>query len=338
MSLATDYRPRTFDEVVEQNVVVSILQYQVDNNLLKPGYLFDGPAGTGKTTIARILASALNGKPNSAIEIDAASNNGVADIRKIKEAAILSSMQHPYKVFILDEVHMLSIAAWNALLKLLEEPPMKTVFILCTTDPQKIPATIISRCERYSFQKISYESIKNRLAEILAAEGHLIDDGAISYIAKLAQGGMRDAITLLDKCLSYSEGELSADTVVEALNIVSYSDIMCFINAVVGGQKLVATDILYRIYNKGVDLKRFINDCISVFTDLCKHSIGVPFEQLSVPDTEKTSFNACSSALKKIDCNYSEVLTAFIELSSTIKYEYYPKLTIEGWIICFRGI
>ena len=171
-SLAVKYRPKNWEDMTEQEYIKIILENQIKTNTIKNAYLFCGPAGCGKTTSARIFAKEINEGNGTPIEIDAASNNGVDQIRTIIDDAKYKPLETKHKVFIMDECHMLSTGAWNAMLKLLEEPPKTTIFILCTTDPQKIPATILSRVQRYDFQKISYDGIVNRLVYILEQEGY----------------------------------------------------------------------------------------------------------------------------------------------------------------------
>ena len=174
-ALALKYRPKNFSDLTEQKAVVEILTNQINTNTIKHGYLFCGGAGTGKTTSARIFASMINKGSGEPIELDAASNNSVEDIRRITEEAQTKSLDSEYKVFIIDECHMLSNSAWNAFLKTLEEPPTKSIFILCTTNPEKIPATILSRVQRYNFQRISFEGIVKRLEYVLQQEGYILE-------------------------------------------------------------------------------------------------------------------------------------------------------------------
>ena len=199
-TLAVRYRPNSWDDLTEQQYIKTILENQIETNSVKNAYLFTGPAGTGKTTSARIFANRINEGQGTPIEVDAASNNGVEQIRVIIDDAKFKPLDSKYKIYILDEVHMLSMGAWNALLKILEEPPKTTIFIMATTDPQKIPKTILSRVQRYDFNKISFEGIVNRLKWIIKQENeackdnNLVDyqDEAIEYIAKVSEGGMRD--------------------------------------------------------------------------------------------------------------------------------------------------
>lgn len=176
-ALAIKYRPKTFEDLTEQQAIVAILENQLSTNSVKHAYLFVGGAGTGKTTSARIFANKINKGQGEPIELDAASNNSVDDIRRITEQATKKSLDSEYKVFILDEVHVLSNQAWQAMLKTLEEPPAKSIFILCTTNPEKIPATILSRVQRYNFQRISHEGIVERLFHILECENEEIVSG-----------------------------------------------------------------------------------------------------------------------------------------------------------------
>ena len=234
--LANKYRPKRFEDVSEQGAIKTIIENQIKDKDIRNAYLFCGGAGTGKTTCARIVADMINDGQGKPIELDAASNNSVEDVRRIITDSKYKSLTSEYKIYIIDECHSLSNAAWQAMLKLLEEPPASTIFIFCTTDPQKIPRTILSRVQRYNFQRISKKGIINRLKYIIDCENMEFEsswqlndvqadkerrekyyieyeDSALDYIAKQAQGGMRDAITTLDKCLQYSK-KLTLENVV----------------------------------------------------------------------------------------------------------------------------
>ena len=198
-SLALKYRPCKFEDVVGQGSTIQILKNQLINKDIKQGYLFKGASGCGKTTCARIFANESNEYKGKPIELNAADTNGVDDIRVIIDDCRLKPIDSKYKIYIIDEVHMLSKGAFNALLKVLEEPPKHVIFILCTTDPQKIPKTVLSRLQKFEFKRMSVEDTVNRLQYILREEGYKkADVNALHYIARLAEGGMRDAITLLD--------------------------------------------------------------------------------------------------------------------------------------------
>jgi DNA polymerase-3 subunit gamma/tau len=242
VALYRKWRPDTFDEVKGQEHIVTTLKNQVKHNRVGHAYLFCGTRGTGKTTIAKLLAKTVNcenpqdgspcnecesckaiaeGRALNVIEIDAASNNGVDNIRQINSAVQYSPSQGKYLVYIIDEVHMLSGGAFNALLKTLEEPPSYVIFILATTEVHKIPITIMSRVQRYDFRRITIETIAARLRELCDAEGVNVEDKALNYIAKVGDGSMRDSISLLDQCIAFYIGEdLTYDKVLKTLGAV----------------------------------------------------------------------------------------------------------------------
>lgn len=332
VSLAVKYRPKSFDEVVEQSATKVILQQQLSSGEIKNSYLFCGGAGTGKTTCARIFANEINKGVGSPIELDAASNNSVDDVREIIQQAKTSSLDSEYKIFIIDECHSLSNQAWQAFLKLLEEPPAKSIFIFCTTDPQKIPKTILSRVQRYDFQRISQKSIYDRLIYVLTEENEedngerAIGEGAIEYIAKQAQGGMRDALTMLDKCLAYST-ELTLDNVLKALGLSDYdtmTDLLCAIE-----EEDIETQIkiINTVYMSGKDLKQFIKDFTNFVLDCSKYALGIDSSYLSCPATPEilTVF----AQIHKPE----ELLKSLIKLQTDIKWDTNPRARIEAW--CF---
>ena len=203
-SLASKYRPKTFEEIVGQTAVVKNLLRQLETNTFKNTYLFCGPSGDGKTTIARVFAKKLNGGLGTPIEIDGASNNGVDNVRAIIEESKTRAIDSEYKVIIIDECHAITTQGWQAFLKCIEEPSPYTIFIFCTTDPQKIPVTILNRVMRFNLTRISTEEIKNRLLYISSVEGYTNYQDSCDYIARLSCGGMRDAIAMLEKCAGYS--------------------------------------------------------------------------------------------------------------------------------------
>ncbi len=340
-ALAIKYRPKTFDDVVEQGSVKQILHEQLRTNTHQNCYLFTGGAGTGKTTCARIFANDINGGKGNPIEIDAASNNGVDNVREIIDNAKFKALDAPYKVYIIDECHMLSIGAWNAMLKLIEEPPAQTVFIFCTTDPQKIPATIISRVQRYDFQRITHDSIVNRLKHILDMENEeVLNDGgpdaaitydieALAYIAKLADGGMRDAITLLDKCLSFSP-DIIVQHVVEALGTIDYDVMFDLTNAIIDMRTGDAVTIIEKAHRSGVDLKQFMKQYSYFILDAYKYCLLGNFEYLQIPSTYSDILDSWDD-----DTYYflQDLLAEIIKLNADIKWEPSPKPLIEATII-----
>lgn len=350
-SLAVKYRPRTFEDVVEQANIKAILQEQLATNTYKNCYLFTGGAGTGKTTCARIFASELNGHKGSPIEIDAASNNSVENVRDIIENSKFKALDAPYKVYIIDECHMLSIGAWNAMLKLLEEPPAQTMFILCTTDPQKIPATILSRVQRYDFQRITFDSVVARLQHIMQEERCALFNGdganlgdppdyeyepeALEYIAKLADGGMRDAITLLDKCISYSN-QVTVESVVAALGTINYQVMLDLTNAVLDRRAADAVKIIEEAHRSGVDLKQFIKQYSNFVLDLCKYELLGGFDYLQIPSTLGPQLAEYGEEDYMF---FQDLLKNMISLTADIKWETAPKPLIESMFIllCMEG-
>lgn len=334
-SLAVKYRPSTFNSVVEQGAIKDILQEQIASKTHKNAYLFTGGAGTGKTTCARIFANELNGGKGNPIEIDAASNNGVDDVRDIRANAGFKSVDSEFKIYIIDECHMLSTGAWNAMLKLLEEPPARTIFIFCTTDPQKIPATILSRVQRYDFKRITFDAMLQRLywilqevnAELDKNELYFYHEDALHYICKIADGGMRDAITLLDKVMSYSH-QITLDNVVTALGTVNYEVMfdLAFYTCM-GAQKNVV-EILETIHRDGIDLKQFVKQMLHFILDMAKYRLLASFDYLQIPSFYRDRLEAFS------DSNYVFIkdtfLDAMLKLNSNIKWETVPKPLIQA--------
>lgn len=336
-TLAVKYRPHSFDDVTEQDSIKIILQQQLESGEFQHAYLFVGGAGTGKTTTARIFADEINNHVGVPIELDAASNSSVDDVRNIIQQAKTKSLDSEYKVFIIDECHSLSNTAWQAFLKLIEEPPAKSVFIFCTTNPEKIPKTILSRVQRYDFKRISQQGIVDRLAYILDEENVSNNKAqdwlpSISYIAKLADGGMRDAITLMDKCLSYSS-ELTIENIVKALGVADY-DIMCKLtmNYVLDSKKTII-ELIEQIHSAGIDLKQFIRQYINFVLDIKKYAILENFEYLQLPQVEQIT-----TMLKDIVNNneldiIDELLDKLLKLNTDIKYDPAPKCIIEAVLI-----
>lgn len=281
-ALYRKWRPSTFDEVKGQEHIVTTLKNQVINDRIGHAYLFCGTRGTGKTSVAKILAKAVNcahpvdgnpcgecevcravaaGASMNVIEIDAASNNGVDNIREIKEEVAYPPTQGRFKVYIIDEVHMLSIGAFNALLKTLEEPPAYVIFILATTEAHKIPITILSRCQRYDFKRISIDTISARLSELMVAEDISADERALRYVAKAADGSMRDALSLLDQCLAFYMGqELKYENVLEVLGAVDTEVFSDFFRGIVAGDAIGLIHKLEKIIIDGRDLSQFVSD------------------------------------------------------------------------------
>lgn len=288
-ALYRKYRPKTFDEICGQEAVTTSLKNQVKNNEISHAYIFQGTRGTGKTSAAKILSRAVNclhpvdGNPCNecencksilnessldVVEMDAASNNGVDDIRELKEKVIYPPQSLKYKVYIIDEVHMLSKGAFNALLKILEEPPRHLIFILATTEIEKIPATILSRSQKYNFKRISIEEISENLKNITELEGKSCDDEVFTLIAKSSDGAMRDALSVLDQLLTKNKDHIKLDDAMEVLGISSSELLFNLSRALIEknvNESLLAID---EIYKEGVDFNTLSSQILSHFRDL----------------------------------------------------------------------
>lgn len=283
------WRPQRFDDMIGQEVITRTLKNAITTNQISHAYLFAGPRGTGKTSAAKIFAKAINchhqvdGEPcnecetckaitagtlNDVIEIDAASNNGVEEIRDIRDKVKYAPTVADYKVYIIDEVHMLSTGAFNALLKTLEEPPANVIFILATTEPHKIPATIISRTQRFDFKRIAANDSYERMIYILKQKDVTYDDQAVKVIAKAAEGGMRDALSILDQALSFGDNEITLDNALLVTGSVTHELLATYISQVLAGDTKSALASLQSVLEAGKDAERFTEDIISYARDL----------------------------------------------------------------------
>lgn len=337
LSLNTKYRPVTFDTICGQNITTAILKKVVETKSFKNCYLFAGASGCGKTTMARCFANAINNGIGNPIEIDAASNNSVDNVRDIISSAAQRSFDgSEYKIYIIDEAHMLTTAAWNAFLKTIEEPPKYTIFIFCTTEPNKIPQTILNRLQRYNFTAISMSEIKNRLEYICQNENFTNYIDACDLISKICGGSMRNAITILEQCADFST-ELSTDVVKS----------VCGGNATFE-RKLFLTYYLYTkdekallyaintLYNDGTDLKIFIDSYLEFLLDLNKYYIFRDISITAIPSYLENIENVPSVAYlaNTIDNNkLTDFINTVFEIKSAIKYDDNYKSTIEVYLL-----
>ena len=345
-ALYRKYRPQTFEGVIGQDHIIKTLKNQILSNRVSHAYLFCGTRGTGKTSTAKIFARALNClSPDNAepcnecemcksntmnvIEIDAASNNGVDNIREIREEVKYPPTEGKYKVYIIDEVHMLSIGAFNALLKTLEEPPEHVVFILATTDPQKVPATILSRCQRFDFRRISTEEIVNTMKKYIQEESVQVEDKALKYIATLGDGSMRDSLSILDQCLAFYYNEVvTLDKVMDVIGSVDNSVFFDCINAIVEKDSKNVLSIVDDVVMQGRDITQFVTELIQHLRNLLiVITIGQPEKVL---DLSEDNINKYKEQSKNISANETMYyIKQFSELLSDLRYANNARIILE---------
>lgn len=342
-ALANKYRPKTFSELIGQPITAQILQNQINTNSISHTYLFAGNTGCGKTSIAKILANEINKGVGEPIEIDGASNNGVDNVRTIIENAKQRSLTSEYKVFIIDECHAITTQGWQAFLKGIEEPAPYTIYIFCTTEPNKIPKTILNRLQRYNIAQISAEDIKNRLIYICQQEGFKNYDTACDFISKTAQGCMRDAITMLDQCADYSL-DLSIENVKLVLGDLSYETMLKLTNSIFDQNQAAVLNIIKDITKHGQDLKQFINAYLDFVLDLTKYvlfkdisvtNIPVYLETVNQKEINVQYTVGLQDALKV----FNNLADKLLELKVAIKFDLSYKTTIEVTLLHLcRGV
>jgi len=349
-ALYRKWRPNDFTEVKGQDHIVTTLKNQIKADRIGHAYLFCGTRGTGKTTIAKILAKAVNcerpvdgspccecetcksiaaGTSMNVIEIDAASNNGVDNIREIRDEVQYSPTSGKYKVYIIDEVHMLSIGAFNALLKTLEEPPAYVIFILATTEAHKIPITILSRCQRYDFKRISIDTIAKRLTELMVSEKVNVEEKALRYIAKAADGSLRDALSLLDQCIAFYLGkDLNYDNVLEVLGAVDTEVFSKLLSKVLGQDIAGCIHLLEALVIQGRDLGQFVIDFVWYLRNLLLIKTSDNVEDVIDASAESLKLFKEQSQLVDSD-TLMRYIRIFSELSNNIKYSSQKRILVE---------
>lgn len=349
-ALYRKFRPDNFADVKGQDHIVTTLTNQINANRIGHAYLFCGTRGTGKTTVAKILAKAVNcqhpvngspcnecemckaiqaGTSMNVIEIDAASNNGVDNIREIREEVTYRPTEGNYKVYIIDEVHMLSTGAFNALLKTLEEPPSYVIFILATTEAHKIPITILSRCQRYDFHRISIDTIAARLTELLKAEGVEAEEKAVRYVAKAGDGSMRDALSLLDQCIAFYLGQtLTYDKVLEVLGAVDTEVFSKLLRKVLAGDVTAAIRSLEELIVGGRELSQFVGDFTWYMRNLLLVKTSDNPEEAIDVSSENLKLLKEESEMTDID-TLMRYIRIFSELSNQIRFATQKRVLVE---------
>ena len=353
-ALYRKFRPQEFDDVKGQDHIVTTLKNQIKADRIGHAYLFCGTRGTGKTTIAKIFAKAVNcehpvdgspcgecptcraiaaGNSMNVIEIDAASNNGVDNIRQIREEVEYRPTEGKYKVYIIDEVHMLSIGAFNALLKTLEEPPAYVIFILATTEAHKIPITILSRCQRYDFRRITIDTITARLRELMDAEQVTVEDRALRYIAKAGDGSMRDALSLLDQCIAFYLGqELTYDKVLDTLGAVDTEIFSRLLRQILDKNITGAIQTVETLVIEGRELGQFVTDFTWYLRNLMLVQSSDDMED--VLDISSENLALLKEEASMVDADIlMRYIRIFSELGSQIKYASQKRILIEIAII-----
>jgi len=343
------YRPKNFSDVIGQEHIVRTLKNQIENNNVGHAYLFCGTRGTGKTSTAKIFSRAVNctnlhndepcnecencreileDKTMDVVEIDAASNNSVDDIRELRENVKYSPAKSKYKVYIIDEVHMLSQGAFNALLKTLEEPPSYVIFILATTEPHKIPATILSRCQRFDFKRVTVKDISSRMRYICEKEGIEADEKALNLIARNSQGALRDALSILDQCISFEGNKISYNDVIELLGSVNIEQLFDLAESIIKEDTRKSLQILNDFIIWGKDVRNLVNDLIDHFRNLmvCKISNDLD-EIISLPEE---TIDLLKQQAETIDTNnLIRILNILSEAQDGMKISSNPRVLME---------
>ena len=352
-ALYRSYRPQNFEDVVGQEHIIRTLKNQIENNNVGHAYLFSGTRGTGKTSTAKIFARAvncensinqepcnecevcrdiLNDNVMDVVEIDAASNNSVDDIRELRESVKYSPTKAKYKVYIIDEVHMLSQGAFNALLKTLEEPPSYVIFILATTEPHKIPATILSRCQRFDFKRVTVKDMTDRMKKICNEENIEVEEKALNLIARNSQGALRDALSILDQCISLSDNKIEYKDAVELLGTVNIEQLFEMAQSIIDQDTKRSLQILNEFVVWGKDIRNLINDLIDHFRNLmvCKVSTELD-EIISLPEE---TIKLLKEQSKIVDVNdLIRILNILSETQDNMKTSSNPRVLAEVTIM-----
>ena len=348
-ALYRTYRPQKFDEVAGQKQIIQTLKNAIKDNKIAHAYLFTGPRGTGKTTMAKLLAKALNctcedlkpcnecaackaiseGSFADVIEIDAASNNGVDEVRSLIDKVKYAPIEGKYKVYIIDEVHMMSQGAFNALLKTLEEPPAHVIFVLATTEPHKVLPTILSRCQRFDFGRISNDDIRERIETVLNSENIGYDSEVVDLVSELCDGGMRDALSILDQTIAYAGDQISASDVRSIYGIVSNEEKIEFINNVINNNHQDVLSSINSYDSRGVDISRFTNNLIDLLKECIIFNGSNSFRGLKVVNEQN-----CDSVCKITTTKAFKMIDVLVEALASYRKAGSPKTLFE--IACLK--
>lgn len=347
------YRPKIFGEISGQQHIVQTLANAIKSNQVAHAYLFCGPRGTGKTTMARLLAKAVNcenrgksdfepcnkcsncesvaaGSALDIIEIDAASNRGVNEIRDLREGVQFSPVALKYKVFIIDEAHMLTKEAFNALLKTLEEPPAHVIFILATTESNKVPATILSRCQRFDFRKLSIDDITQRLKNLIKKESVKCGDDVIRFIAQISDGGLRDAESLLGQVISISGKEIDLETVQDILGVTDTKDVYAFVDLLAGNNPAEILAFINDLHAKGKDVGEFVRTLSNYIRKIMVCQVDNSLVAVVAKDmTKEQQADLCAKANKFEKAKIQKLVSKLIEAENQMKRSFAPIIPFE---------
>ena len=351
--LARKYRPQTFEQVVAQTHITRTLTNAISSGRVAHAILFSGPRGTGKTTVARVLAKAMNckdgptpvpcnvcrscneitaGKAVDVFEIDGASNNSVDQVRELRENIKYMPAHSPHKIYIIDEVHMLSTAAFNALLKTLEEPPSHVMFMFATTEPHKIPITILSRCQRHDFRRIDLNSISTHMASLCRQEGFEIAEESLGLIAREAGGSMRDGLSLLDQVMTCLQGPITHEQVLDILGIIDRKFIFDLSESILKADISAALDLLDDIYDHGHDMKKLYADLLEHFRNLLVAAMGKKVNKLiDLPAGEVDQLVAQAKTISTTEL--SQIFDLFFKAEASIRLSAQPKMALEMTLV-----
>jgi DNA polymerase-3 subunit gamma/tau len=336
-SLAVKYRPNTFEAVCGNQVTVRILQRVLEMGSPKNAYLFAGPSGCGKTTLARLFAKALNDNICDPIEIDAASNNGVDQVRAIIESANQRSLTGTYKIYIIDECHAITSAGWQAFLKGIEETPKYTIFMFCTTEPNKIPATILNRVQRFNIAKIDAQEIKNRLYYVCQQEGFINYEDTCELISKLCDGCMREALTMLDQCADLSN-DLSLENTKAVLGEAPFERMLKLTNCLIGHNEQFTLVAIETLAQEGKDLKQFVNEYLSFTLELTKYILFQNIVATNIPAYLENSADPMISVKSTTSFEnslgwFNSLANKLLEIKNAIKYDTSVKAVVEAYFL-----